>query len=50
MALFVEAERRLGDSWKLELEGRLFLGVDDSNPLSAVEDDDLVTLRLSYFF
>ena len=49
-ALFVEAERRLGDSWKLELEGRMFLSVDDSDPLSAIEDDDLVTLRLSYFF
>ncbi len=49
-ALFVEAERRLGDSWKLELESRLFLGVSDSNPLNAFEDDDFVVLRLSYFF
>ena len=49
-ALFVEAERRLGDSWKLELESRLFLGVSDSNPLNAIEDDDFVLLRLSYFF
>ncbi|MEE8265604.1 MAG: hypothetical protein V3R62_04590, partial [Acidiferrobacterales bacterium] len=49
-ALFVEAERRLGDSWKLELESRLFLGVGDSNPLNAFEDDDFVVLRLSYFF
>ena len=49
-ALFVEAERRLGDSWKLELESRLFLGVSDSNPLNAIKDDDFVLLRLSYFF
>ena len=49
-ALFVEAARRLGDSWKLELESRLFLGVSDSNPLNAFEDDDFVALRLSYFF
>ena len=49
-ALFVEAARRLGDSWKLELESRRFLGVSDSNPLNAFEDDDFVVLRLSYFF
>ncbi len=49
-ALFVEAARRLGDSWKLELESRLFLGVSDANPLNALEDDDFVLLRLSYFF
>ncbi len=35
---------------KLELESRLFLGVSDSNPLNAFEDDDFVVLRLSYFF
>jgi hypothetical protein len=49
-ALFVEAARRLGDSWKLELEGRMFLGVSNSNPLNAFEDDDFLALRLSYFF
>ena len=49
-ALFVEAERRIGDSWKIEVEGRIFFGVGNSNPLSAIEDDDFAVLRLSYFF
>ena len=49
-ALFVEAERRLGDSWKLEFESRLFLGVSDSNPLTTFKDDAFLVLRLSSFF
>ena len=47
---FVEAERRLGDSWKIELEGRLFLNVPDGDPLAGIRDDDVVTLRLTKFF
>ena len=49
-ALFIEAERRLGDSWTLELESRWFLGVDDANTLAPIQQDDFVTLRLSKFF
>ena len=49
-SLFFEAERRLGDSWKLELEVRAFLGIDDRNPASSFENDDFALLRLSYFF
>jgi len=49
-ALFFEAERRLGDSWKLELEVRAFLGVDDGNVTRNFENDDFALLRLSYFF
>ncbi len=47
---FVEAERRLGDSWKVELEGRLFLNVPSGDPLAGIRDDDFITLRLSWFF
>ena len=47
---FVEAERRLGDSWKVELEGRLFLNVPSGDPLASIRDDDFITLRLSWFF
>jgi hypothetical protein len=49
-ALFVEGERRLGDSWFLEMESRLFLGVDDEDALAAFADDDFVTLRLTRYF
>ncbi len=48
--LFVEAERRLGDSWKIELEGRFFLNVPGGDPLVGIRDDDVVTLRLTKFF
>ena len=49
-SLFFEAERRLGDSWKLELEVRAFLGIDNDNPANSFENDDFALLRLSYFF
>ncbi len=49
-ALFIEAERRFGDNWKLELESRWFLNAERSDPLAAFEDDDLIQLRVSYFF
>ena len=47
---FVEAERRLGDSWKIELESRFFLNVPGGDPLAGIRDDDIVTLRLTKFF
>ena len=49
-ALFIEAERRLGDNWKLEFESRWFLNAQNDDPLAAVEDDDLIQLRISYFY
>jgi hypothetical protein len=48
--LFVEAERRIGDSWKVELEGRFLLNMPDDDPQAGIRDDDFVTLRLSWFF
>ena len=47
---FVEAERRLGDSWKIELESRFFLNVPGGDPLAGIRDDNVVTLRLTKFF
>ncbi len=48
--LSVEAERRLGDRWKLELESRWFLNTGKSPVLSAFRQDSHVTLRLSRYF
>lgn len=49
--LNVEAERRIGESWKIEMEARFFVNVDDSEPvLSGIQRDDHVLLRLSRFF
>lgn len=49
-SLRVEAERRLGESWKVELEAQAFFAVDGSNNLAGFENDSLVTLRISRFF
>ena len=46
----VEAERRLTDTMKLELEGRFSFNVSASDAASAFRDDDQVTLRLKYFY
>lgn len=48
--LSVEAEHRLGDRWKLELESRWFLNTRKSPVLSAFKQDSHVTLRLSRYF
>lgn len=48
--LFIEAERRLGDTWSLEAEGRFFINVDDDRLLQNFKDDNFVTLRLSRHF
>ena len=47
---FVEAERRLGESWKIEVEGRFFIDVSGDDPLAGMQNDDVVTLRLTKFF
>ena len=46
----VEASRRLGDSWKATLEGRLFQDIKKSDPLYSYRQDDYLQLQLGYFF
>lgn len=46
----IEAERRLGDSWKLGLEARLFTDIHPSNPLYDIRNDDYVQINLEWFF
>jgi hypothetical protein len=48
--LFLEASRRLGDQWTLELELRTFLDQPQTDFLFALRDDDLVQLVLQYHF
>lgn len=50
MGMFIEAQRRLGQSWTAELEARLFLNVDPNNLLDAFRDDDFLTFRLTRYF
>ncbi len=49
-ALFVEAERRVGQNWKLELESRAFVNVKRANRLSSFSQDSFITVRLSRGF
>ena len=46
----IEAERRIGDNWKVELESRWFINVARHNPLQSVARDDYLTLRIRRYF
>lgn len=49
-AVILEAERRLGANFFIELEGRFTSNVDASNGLAAFDRDDALTLRLTRYF
>ena len=49
-ALRLEAERRIGQSWRLEIEIQLLTNIDDNNPSSGFANDDFVTLSLKKYF
>ena len=46
----LEANRRLGNSWKLSLEARFFTNANPSDPLFFLRDDDYLELQASYYF
>jgi hypothetical protein len=46
----VEASRRFGESWKLDLELQIFDNVSEKDPLFGLEDDDFLRLDFGYFF
>ncbi|MBL6987125.1 MAG: hypothetical protein ISR72_08835 [Methylobacter sp.] len=46
----IEASRRLGDSFKLEIEARFFSGILNTDPAFILRDDDHFRAELSYFF
>lgn len=48
--LNIEASRRFGDVWKLELELRLLMAVDPINPLFSFRRDDYLQLELLRYF
>ena len=48
--LSLEAEQRLNDNWKLEIEGRFFNNIPNTSFLSGIREDDFITLRVSRFF
>lgn len=46
----VEAERRLGDSAKIELEGQLFINASHDALTTAFKQDSYLTVRLAQYF
>jgi len=46
----VEAERRIGDNWKIELEARFSVFIPDNDIAAGFRKDDLITLRLNRYF
>ena len=49
-SLRMEAERRIGDSIKVELEGQLFSNARDNSLTAAFRDDDFIQLSISQYF
>ena len=48
--LNLEASRRIGERWKVELEARAWTGVDRDDAMYPLQRDDYVQLTLSRFF
>lgn len=46
----VEAIRRFGESWKLNLELQIFDNVSEKDPLFGLDDDAFLRLDFGYFF
>ncbi|NIP30460.1 MAG: hypothetical protein GTO02_10825 [Candidatus Dadabacteria bacterium] len=46
----LEAARRVGQSWKVEIEARLFFNTDDDSPANAFSNDGFVSLNIGRFF
>ena len=49
-AVNVEASRRIGERWKVELEARAWTGIDRRDPFFPLRRDDYVQLTLSRYF
>jgi hypothetical protein len=48
--LTIEAERRLGNDWTVEIESRWFVNAAPGNLLRSFERDDYLTLRIRRYF
>ena len=49
-SMLVEASRRIGNSWKLSVDGRIFSSSEPSAPLYALRRDDQLQLTLERYF
>ena len=48
--LSLELGHRLGEHWRLELEGKAFIGAPRDDPLHGIRQDDHLQVRLARFF
>jgi len=46
----VEASRRIGDSWKLNVEARLYQRIANDSLLASFANDDYVQIEMAYYF
>ncbi|MEM7195026.1 MAG: hypothetical protein AAF402_08755 [Pseudomonadota bacterium] len=49
-SLRLEAERRLGQSWKIEIEAQILVNEDERNPVNGFASDDFLLLSLAKYF
>ena len=50
IAGFIEASRRLGQSWTLEAQLRTYSGTEQDRPLYSFRFDDFAQIDLAYYF
>lgn len=50
MSFLIEAERRIGDNWKIEAEARILANVDSTNAVAAFKRDSFINLRVARHF
>lgn len=46
----IEAQRRIGEAWTLEVYSQWFVNIDNKNILASVRDDDFIVVRLACHF
>ncbi len=46
----IEASRRFGNNWKLEIEARFLASIPKNDPAYLLKDDDHIRMELSYHF
>ena len=47
---FLEASRRIGDAWKLSVEGRSFFDIEFNDSLYDLRNEDFIKVELAWFF
>ncbi len=46
----LEASRRLGEAWKINVEARVFSNISQNSPLFSIRNDDYISIDLAWYF